>query len=170
MRSRPLRVTATDATAGPTRSTTSTTVREYASRSCGSDEVVSAAGTLGVEPPSATKRGWASMGGMWVPRELFSMRGDNRTMSGARTHALILFAHGARDARWGQTLQSLRKAVLARRPQSRVELAFLEFQSPTLAAALADAVAAGCTRIDIAPVFWASGGHIVNDLPPMLEA
>ena len=98
------------------------------------------------------------------------MRGDNRAMSGAHTHALILFAHGARDARWGQTLQSLRTAVLARRPQSRVELAFREFQSPTLAEALADAVAAGCTRIDIAPVFWASGGHIVNDLPPMLDA
>ena len=89
------------------------------------------------------------MGGMWVRGETFSMRGHNRTMSSARTHALILFAHGARDARWGQTLQSLRKAVLARRPQSRVELAFLEFQAPTLADALADAVAA--TRLKLSP-------------------
>jgi sirohydrochlorin cobaltochelatase len=110
------------------------------------------------------------MGAKWVPGDLFSMRGDNPVMSDARTHALILFAHGARDARWAQTLHALRTAVLARRPRSRVELAFLEFQSPTLGDALADAVAAGCTRIDIAPVFWASGGHIVNDPPPLLDA
>ena len=110
------------------------------------------------------------MGGMWVSRDTFSTRGDNRVMPGPRTHGLILFAHGARDARWGQTLRALRETVAARRPKSRVELAFLEFQAPTLTDALADAVTAGCMRIDIAPVFWASGGHIVNDLPPMLDA
>lgn len=84
-------------------------------------------------------------------------------------HALILFAHGARDARWGQTLHGLRDAIHALRPQSRVSLAFLEFQPPTLGEALDDAVAAGCTQIDIAPVFWASGGHVTNDVPPLLD-
>jgi sirohydrochlorin cobaltochelatase len=84
-------------------------------------------------------------------------------------HALILFAHGARDARWGQTLHALRDAVHARRPQSRISLAFLEFQAPMLREALDDAVAAGCTQIDIAPVFWGSGGHITNDVPPLLD-
>jgi sirohydrochlorin cobaltochelatase len=109
------------------------------------------------------------MGGIWVHPVAISMRGDNPQMTGQRDHALILFAHGARDSRWGQTLQLLRDAVLARRPQSHVALAFLEFQAPSLGDAVAGAVAAGYTRIDIAPVFWASGGHIANDLPPMLE-
>src|SRR5262245_7696055 len=104
------------------------------------------------------------MGGIWVRPERFSMRRDNRAMAERRDHALILFAHGARDARWAQTLQVLRQAVLARRPESLVELAFLEFQTPTLSDALASAVAAGCSRIDIAPVFWASGGHVTNDV------
>jgi sirohydrochlorin cobaltochelatase len=108
------------------------------------------------------------MAGIWVHPHAFSMRGDNPGMS-LRNHALILFAHGARDARWAQTLEVLRQAVLARRPQSRVELAFLEFQTPALADALAAAVQAGCTRIDVAPVFWASGGHVTNDVPPMLD-
>lgn len=97
------------------------------------------------------------------------MRGDNRRMPDRPDHALILFAHGARDPRWGDTLRALQQAVRARRPRSRVDLAFLELQLPSLAAALASAAAAGCTRIDIAPVFWASGGHIFNDLPPIVD-
>jgi sirohydrochlorin cobaltochelatase len=50
-----------------------------------------------------------------------------------------------------------------------VAIAFLELQPPTLATALADAVALNRKRIDIVPVFWASGGHVVNDLPRMIE-
>ena len=90
-------------------------------------------------------------------------------MPDQRTHALILFAHGARDARWGQTLEKLREAVRLERPESRVSLAFLEFQEPTLVNALDAAAAAGCTRVDIAPVFWATGGHVTNDVPPLLD-
>ncbi len=90
-------------------------------------------------------------------------------MSSPGRHAIILFAHGARDARWAQTLHMLRDAVLARHPDAHVGLAFLEFQAPTLAAALAEAVAAGCRRVDVAPVFWSSGGHVANDVPPVLE-
>ena len=85
-------------------------------------------------------------------------------------HAIILFAHGARDARWAQTLQVLGAELLARQPHARVAAAFLEFQAPSLEQALSDAVAAGCKRIDIAPVFWATGGHVTHDVPPMLEA
>jgi sirohydrochlorin cobaltochelatase len=110
------------------------------------------------------------MGAIWVPPQPFSMRGDNRRMADRVDHALILFAHGARDARWGESLRVLRERVLAQRPASRVDLAFLEFQSPGLVDALETAAAQGCTRIDIAPVFWASGGHVTNDVPPLLDA
>ena len=64
-------------------------------------------------------------------------------MPASPDHAIILFAHGARDARWAQTLQILRSALLARQPDTRVESAFLEFQTPSLEQALSDAVAAG---------------------------
>jgi sirohydrochlorin cobaltochelatase len=84
------------------------------------------------------------------------------------TQALILFAHGARDARWSLTLGELAQRIRARAPERRVLQAFLEFQPPTLEEALAEALAAGCTQIDLMPVFWASGGHVANDLPPLL--
>ena len=82
--------------------------------------------------------------------------------------ALILFAHGARDARWSLTLGELARRVAARQPETLVLQAFLEFQPPDLAATLAEAVARGARRIELAPVFWASGGHVAADLPPLL--
>lgn len=84
-------------------------------------------------------------------------------------HALILFAHGARDARWSLTLGELARRVAARRPDALVLQAFLEFQPPDLSSTLAEAVARGARRIELAPVFWASGGHVAADLPPLLE-
>jgi sirohydrochlorin cobaltochelatase len=86
----------------------------------------------------------------------------------AAARAVILFAHGAPDARWSVTLGELQARVQARLPDAHVGLAFLEFQPPTLAAAVAKAVAAGARAIDVAPVFWASGGHMASDLPPLL--
>ncbi|HEU0201278.1 MAG TPA: CbiX/SirB N-terminal domain-containing protein [Burkholderiaceae bacterium] len=91
-------------------------------------------------------------------------------MSAAPDHAVILFAHGARDPRWARALEALAAAVRARLPQAHVELAFLELQPPTLDAALATAAQAGATTIDVMPVFWASGGHVTHDVPPLLDA
>ena len=91
-------------------------------------------------------------------------------MSDATRRTLILFAHGARDARWSRTLGDLASAIRDRDPQRKVATAFLEFQPPTLEAVLAEAVREGCTHIDVLPVFWASGGHVANDVPPLLEA
>jgi len=86
--------------------------------------------------------------------------------------AIILFAHGARDARWSSTLGDLAVAVRARLPGAgavHVGRAFLEFQEPRLDQEIAAAIGAGARRIDILPVFWASGGHVANDVPPLLE-
>jgi sirohydrochlorin cobaltochelatase len=83
---------------------------------------------------------------------------------------IVLFAHGARDARWSQTLIDLRQRVAQRRPDADVRLAYLEFQPPALDDVLLEVVAAGCSSIDLVPVFWASGGHVANDLPPLLAA
>lgn len=89
-------------------------------------------------------------------------------MSDTGRKAVILFAHGARDATWSLTLGELARRVQARAPSLFVAQAFLEFQPPPLEDAIDAAVRAGCTRIDIAPVFWASGGHIANDVPALL--
>jgi sirohydrochlorin cobaltochelatase len=83
---------------------------------------------------------------------------------------LILFAHGARDPRWGAPFEAIADAVRARAPQADVRLAFLELMTPDLIT-VADALAAdGCTRIDILPLFLGTGGHLRRDLPPLVQA
>jgi sirohydrochlorin cobaltochelatase len=87
----------------------------------------------------------------------------------AMMKAMILFAHGARDARWAAPFERLRELVQAQLPQAPVQLAFLELMSPRLPEAVAQLAAQGCSRIDVVPVFFGQGGHVLRDLPPMLE-
>jgi len=82
--------------------------------------------------------------------------------------ALILFAHGARDARWSDSLNALAAAIRAQAGRASVSAAFLELQTPTLPEALEAAVSGGARRIHVMPVFWAAAGHVENELPPML--
>ncbi len=79
--------------------------------------------------------------------------------------ALILFAHGARDARWAEPFEAIRAALLASAPQQRVELAYLEFMQPTLEQAAARLYAEGVREARVVPLFLATGGHLRNDLP-----
>jgi sirohydrochlorin cobaltochelatase len=97
-----------------------------------------------------------------------SFQVDNPGMAADSRQAMVLFAHGARDARWSLALGDLARRITRRRPQALVLQAFLEFQPPTLEESIAVAINAGCRRIDIAPVFWASGGHMATDVPPLL--
>jgi len=83
--------------------------------------------------------------------------------------AIILFAHGAKDARWALSLQQLQRALALARPQTSVQIAFLELQEPNLADALAALAAAGCRHIDVAPIFWSQGGHMAQDLPQIVR-
>ncbi|MDH5535991.1 MAG: CbiX/SirB N-terminal domain-containing protein [Betaproteobacteria bacterium] len=90
-------------------------------------------------------------------------------MSPNQSTALILFAHGARDPEWATPLHRIRELVAARRPALRVELAFLEIMQPTLGEAVAELARAGHTRILIAPLFLAPGGHLKRDVPLLIE-
>lgn len=83
--------------------------------------------------------------------------------------AIVLFAHGARDAAWARPLERLRDAIARARPAAPVRIAFLEMQPPGLPETLAALAGDGATRIDIAPIFWSRGGHIARDLPAMVD-
>ena len=85
------------------------------------------------------------------------------------TQGLILFAHGARDARWSEPFADVAARIRALRPDVQVRLAFLEFMSPNLLQAGAELTAAGCTRICVLPMFLGVGGHVRRDLPQMLD-
>jgi len=82
--------------------------------------------------------------------------------------ALILFAHGARDPAWREPVDALVRRLRTTLPDVEVVPAFLELMSPTLADAVAAAVARGASRIAVAPVFWAQGGHLKRDVPALL--
>lgn len=84
--------------------------------------------------------------------------------------ALILFAHGARDPEWASPMRRVQATICARTPERPVELAFLEFMSPTLPECAAQVIAAGASRIVVLPMFIARGGHLKREVPEMLDA
>ena len=81
---------------------------------------------------------------------------------------VVLFAHGARDARWAEPFERLRDLVAARLAPSPVRLAFLETMAPGLDAAVDALVAAGVTRLTIVPIFFGQGSHLRRDLPALV--
>jgi sirohydrochlorin cobaltochelatase len=83
--------------------------------------------------------------------------------------ALILFAHGARDPEWARPLRRVEAAIRQRVTSVAVELAFLEFLTPTLTDSVAKMAAEGVEKIAVLPMFIAAGGHLKRELPEMIE-
>jgi sirohydrochlorin cobaltochelatase len=86
------------------------------------------------------------------------------------TTALILFAHGARDPEWANPMRRVQAAIRQRMAGVAVELAFLEFMSPTLPERAAELIALGADKIVVLPMFIARGGHLKTETPEMIEA
>ena len=82
---------------------------------------------------------------------------------------VILYAHGARDARWAEPFERLRDKVAARHP-GPVSLAFLEHGTPDLTAAAQRMAMEGVERVRVVPMFFGRGGHLRQELPRQLEA
>ncbi|MBK9029165.1 MAG: cobalamin biosynthesis protein CbiX [Propionivibrio sp.] len=83
--------------------------------------------------------------------------------------ALILFAHGARDPEWASPMRRVCAAVHAQAPELRVELAFLEFMTPTLRDCAQILLAEDYRRLIVLPMFIAQGGHLKHDLPQLID-
>jgi sirohydrochlorin cobaltochelatase len=83
--------------------------------------------------------------------------------------ALVLFAHGARSASWAAPFERLRAMVAARTPETDVSLAFLELMSPRLPEQVAALAARGIDDVTVVPVFLGQGGHVLRDLPLILD-
>ena len=82
---------------------------------------------------------------------------------------ILLFAHGARDARWAAPFEAVVERLRTQRPDIAVRLAFLELMTPDIGAAAAELVAEGCVRVDVVPLFLGAGGHVRKDLPALLH-
>jgi len=83
--------------------------------------------------------------------------------------ALILFAHGARDARWAEPFQRLQEKLQQQYP-GVVELAFLELMAPSLPQAVDKVVQGGYQAVTVIPIFFGRGGHLREDLPKLIAA
>lgn len=86
-----------------------------------------------------------------------------------KKQALILFAHGARDPRWAVPFERLAERARIKRPDVSVTLAFLELMEPRLPAVVTELVESGHEKISIVPVFLGQGGHVLRDLPPLID-
>lgn len=85
------------------------------------------------------------------------------------SRGLLLFAHGARDPRWADPFNAVAERLRVQRPGVPLQLAFLEFMAPDIAAAAAALAAAGCTQVEVLPLFLGAGGHVRNDVPRLLD-
>ena len=83
--------------------------------------------------------------------------------------ALVLFAHGARAASWAVPFQRLRELAAQQRPGVAVSLAFLELMTPSLPDEVEALVARGVREVTVVPIFLGQGGHLLRDLPQLLE-
>jgi sirohydrochlorin cobaltochelatase len=83
--------------------------------------------------------------------------------------AIILFAHGARDAQWAQPFERIRALVANALPGIAVELAFLERMTPDLPTAVARVAQIGATRVTVVPLFLGAGGHVKEDVAALVR-
>lgn len=83
--------------------------------------------------------------------------------------ALVILAHGSRDARWRRPFEGLREALAARRG-APVELAYLQFCEPTLDQALGRCAEANAGQVLVVPAFMSGGGHLLRDVPETVAA
>ena len=83
--------------------------------------------------------------------------------------AIILFAHGSRDAQWREPIEAVARQIRERQPAVQVRCAYLEICAPALPEAAAELIAGGARRIRVFPLFLGVGKHAREDLPLLLD-
>jgi sirohydrochlorin ferrochelatase len=78
--------------------------------------------------------------------------------------ALLLIAHGSREAAANEDLRRLADELRATGLYSAVVAAFLEFAEPNIDAGGEKCIAAGATQVVLVPYFLSAGVHVRRDL------
>jgi sirohydrochlorin ferrochelatase len=84
--------------------------------------------------------------------------------------ALLIAAHGSRDASGVEEFWAFADAWQRLRPDRLQAAGFLEFERPTLGAAIDDLVRRGARRIAVVPAMLMAAGHVKNDVPSEIAA
>ncbi|BFO16229.1 hypothetical protein SHKM778_26170 [Streptomyces sp. KM77-8] len=82
--------------------------------------------------------------------------------------ALLLVSHGSRDPRHAATVRALAGRIRRGRPGVTVTTAFLEFDAPGVAGALAELRRAGAGSAVAVPLLLTRAYHAKTDLPSAL--
>ncbi len=82
--------------------------------------------------------------------------------------AVLLLAHGARDARWAEPFERVAGIVGRAVPDRPAGIAYLEFLQPDLPTAARRLVAQGAKRIRVVPLFFGRGGHLRESVPRLI--
>jgi sirohydrochlorin ferrochelatase len=78
--------------------------------------------------------------------------------------ALLLIAHGSRQAEANADLFALAEDLRRAGPYAMVEASFLELAEPTIAGAARACAAQGAERVILVPYFLSAGVHVRRDL------
>ena len=82
---------------------------------------------------------------------------------------LILIAHGSHDPKWRAPFEDLVRTLQADLDPDRVQLSFMDCTPPSLMDAAGEAERLGVRLIRVLPLFLAGGGHVDNDIPPLVD-
>lgn len=86
--------------------------------------------------------------------------------------ALLIIAHGSRNQNANDEICRLAERICGDSGTAfdRVAHAFLEIATPQFDSAIANLAAAGIKDITVFPYFLASGAHVADDIPQVIEA
>jgi sirohydrochlorin cobaltochelatase len=89
--------------------------------------------------------------------------------SKAPQQAVILFAHGSRDALWRRPIEAVAQQMKQLSPTTEVVCAYLELTEPDLPSTVAQLLVNGIDAIRIVPMFLGVGKHAREDLPKLVQ-
>ena len=86
--------------------------------------------------------------------------------------ALVVAAHGSRREASNMEVRLLVQCLSESAPGAfeLIEAGFLELASPSIPEAITSCIEAGADRIVVVPYFLASGRHVSEDIPRIVEA
>ena len=82
---------------------------------------------------------------------------------------LLLLAHGSTDPKWKEPFEALKHSVAETQGAAAVRLAFMQFATPSLEDAVAEADSDRVARLDVLPIFLATGAHVERDIPELVR-
>ena len=83
--------------------------------------------------------------------------------------ALILLAHGSRDALWRAPFEQIATQIRSQRADVAVRTAYMELCEPRADSVVTELLALGVQHITIAPLFLGMGAHTREDLPALMQ-